>query len=471
MSANDNFPAAHEIDGSTYIKYHGSESHVTIPEGITAIGDSAFAGCGFLRSVTIPEGVTELGPSAFEGCRRLERVHIPDTVTVIRFAAFEGCASLTSITIPEGVTAIEKWTFKDCASLTSMVLPQTVTELCNSAFRDCYELRDIQIPEGVTAIGESSFRSCTALTSISLPDSIKSIGKLAFRDCVHLESISLHESTAIGEEAFMGCPNLSIHKRSAAPKKAPAPAPKLPKRKAVLDDWLIIDGVLSSYSGTASHVEIPSTVTEISSFAFGKRSDILGITVPHTVTEIGEGCFKGCENLAEATVVEGSYAHTYFAQLGIPCRFVDAEPTEAPASPSEDSIEELWLDVAETERLRHEAEEAERRQREAEEAERLRIEKEAAEMLRRTEEAKAQKKVKEAEKPPETELMRQKRRETAALRKRYDALYDDIARQDYIIMTNSGMFGQAARNRKEAEKRRASLQAQMNREFPKGRPK
>ena len=71
----------------------------------------------------------------------------------------------------------------------------------------------------------------------------------------------------------------------------------------------------------------------------------------------------------------------------------------------------------------------------------------------------------------EAEQEKQKRRELAAQRKQYDKLYDEIARQDYIIATNSGLFGQSARNRKDAEKRRAALQSHLKREFPNGRPK
>ena len=44
MSVIESPAAAHEIIGSTYLKYHGTHAHVTVPEGITAIGDSAFAG-------------------------------------------------------------------------------------------------------------------------------------------------------------------------------------------------------------------------------------------------------------------------------------------------------------------------------------------------------------------------------------------------------------------------------------------
>ena len=298
-----------------------------------------------------------------------------------------------------------------------------------------------------------------------------------------MEHVSIHERTVLSEDAFSRCPLLHLEKRSDAPKLKAPPKQTPPRRKAIVDDWLIIDGVLCSYSGTDAHVEIPHGVTSISGFAFRDRSTITSITVPETVTELDDHCFTGCDNLTEAIVTEGSAAHDYFTKLGIPCRFTDSAPAvPAPAEQEDHGIDDLRLDIADTQRLRKEAEEAEQQQREAEaEAERLRLEAEEAERLRKeAEEAakrpadpmEAERMRREAEQQQfEAEQARQKRKEAAARRKQYDKLYDEIARQDYIIATNSGLFGQSARNRKDAEKRRAALQAQLKREFPNGRPK
>ena len=245
MSDNEHIPAVHEISGTTYVKYHGTDAHVTIPDEITVIGDSAFAGCTFLKSITLPHGITVIEPSAFEGCYRLREIDLPDSVTAIRFAAFEGCASLEHIALPEGIIAIEKWTFKDCAALTSISLPSSLKELSSSAFRDCCELRDISLPESLLSIGETAFRGCTALTDLVIPDSVKTIGKLAFRDCTHLEHVSIHERTVLSEDAFSRCPLLHLEKRSDAPKLKAPPKQTPPRRKAIVDDWLIIESAIS----------------------------------------------------------------------------------------------------------------------------------------------------------------------------------------------------------------------------------
>ena len=54
-----------EVEGTVLKKYNGDtwrnsdSSDVIVPSGITEIGESAFAGCGKLKSVNIPDGIDE----------------------------------------------------------------------------------------------------------------------------------------------------------------------------------------------------------------------------------------------------------------------------------------------------------------------------------------------------------------------------------------------------------------------------
>ena len=70
-----------------------------------------------VRSVTIPEGVTCIGDGAFSECHALLSVQIPDTVLTIEKGAFYHCDQLGSVFIPDYVTEIGDDPFNCCFSL------------------------------------------------------------------------------------------------------------------------------------------------------------------------------------------------------------------------------------------------------------------------------------------------------------------------------------------------------------------
>jgi uncharacterized protein YjdB len=97
---------------------------------ISSIPDNAFSvisGLGNpLVGITIPDGVTSIGRSAFHYCGKLASVIIPNSVTSIGDSAFNQCSSLVSITIPSSVTKIGSFAFRDCYSLTSITFQGTI---------------------------------------------------------------------------------------------------------------------------------------------------------------------------------------------------------------------------------------------------------------------------------------------------------------------------------------------------------
>ena len=184
---------------------------VAIPDSVISIRDSAFSCCKSLTSITIPDSVTSIGDETFSSCVSLTSVTIPDSVTSIGDSAFSSCVSLTSVTIPDSVTSIGNIAFSFCTSLTSITISDSVTSIGDGAFYACYSLTSITIPDSVTSIGDWAFSSCTSLTSITIPDSVTFIGDSAFDFCESLTSVSIPDSvTFIGDNAFSGCPNLIL---------------------------------------------------------------------------------------------------------------------------------------------------------------------------------------------------------------------------------------------------------------------
>ncbi|MGM9599566.1 MAG: leucine-rich repeat protein, partial [Faecousia sp.] len=268
--------------------YRSSIKSITIGNGVTSIGNSAFYKCTGLTSITIPDSVTSIGTWAFAYCTGLTSITIPDSVTSIGNGAFAYCTGLTSITIPDSVTSIGNYAFCKCTGLTSITIPDSVTSIGDEAFEGCTGLTSISvsdgnarydsrndcngiietatntliagcknttIPDSVTSIGYAAFSSCTGLTSVTIPDSVTSIGNSAFWGCTGLTSVTIPNSvTSIGNYAFCKCTGLTS-------------------------------------------VTIPDSVTSIGKYAFWDCTGLTSIAIPDSVTSIGNYAFHGCTGL------------------------------------------------------------------------------------------------------------------------------------------------------------------------------
>jgi len=189
--------------------YKGNDPHVTIPEGVTAIGAYAFSGSKSLKSITLPDSLTVIVGSAFFSCESLQSITIPEGVTSIGTTAFYGCKALQNITLPNSLTAIGDMAFNGCYSLKSIHIPNSVTSIGDRAFGVCINLENVTLPSSLLYIGNYMFYECSKLQSIDIPESVNYIGPSAFKGCSALKSLHIPEGvTFIGGEAFSGCNGL-----------------------------------------------------------------------------------------------------------------------------------------------------------------------------------------------------------------------------------------------------------------------
>ena len=186
----------------------------TVPQTVTKIGDSAFAGCTQLTAITLPAGLRELGSGAFSGCTALTGVALPDSLTALGYGAFANCTALTAVEFPAGITPAS-WRsgssmLRNCTSLRSVKLPKTVPFLDDDFFAGCTALEQIVLPDSVTKIGSNLFNGCTALTDVTLSTNLQAIPANTFYGCVSLQKlVAPYAVTKIGKNAFANCTSLT----------------------------------------------------------------------------------------------------------------------------------------------------------------------------------------------------------------------------------------------------------------------
>ena len=159
---------------------------------------------------------------------------------------------------------------------------------------------DIIIPayyneKPVTGIGAQAFDRCVGLTSITIPDSVTSIGDRAFSDCTGLTSITIPNGvTSIGQGAFRGCTGLtSITIPFVGAEKNGAGNTHFGYIFAV---WY--DNESANYVPNSLKTVVITVGSDIDSFAF---SGLTSITIPESVTYIGDFAFYDCTGLTSIT--------------------------------------------------------------------------------------------------------------------------------------------------------------------------
>ncbi len=199
------------------------------------------------------------------------------------------------------ITSISYGAFIECSGLTTVVIPNSVTSIGEGAFYNCSGLNTVSIPNSVSSIGSSAFNNCSGLTSVTIPNSVSSIGSSAFYNCSGLTSVTIPNSvTSIGSHAFYKIKNIVYDGTASG---CPWSAYTI---NGIFDgDFIYTDEnktQLTAYTGKGGIVTIPNTVTLIGNNAFEKCSDLKSIVIPNSVISIGSYAFNGCSGLSTVTI-------------------------------------------------------------------------------------------------------------------------------------------------------------------------
>ena len=258
-----------------------------------------------IKSVIIENSVTSVGDSAFEYCTNLTSVKIPNSVTSIGDYAFDGCTSLTSVTIPNSVTSIGLGAFSDCTSLTSIEVSdnnKNYASVDGVLFnKDKSELitypagkadSEYVIPNSVTNIGDFAFYGCTSLTIVTIPNSVISILLGTFDDCTSLTSIDVEKDNP----TYLSQDGVLFNKDKS--ELITYPAGKTDSTYIIPDGVTIIAYAFDSCKNL-TRVTIPNSVTNIGNGAFEDCTSLTSINIGNSVTSIGNDAFSGCTSLKD----------------------------------------------------------------------------------------------------------------------------------------------------------------------------
>lgn len=200
-----------------------SESRTLVIEGSGAMTDWIYGSpwSKNIIQVSLPDGLTTIGQNAFNECTDLTNITIPNSVIAINDAAFYR-SGLVSIEIPSNVASIGELALCECWNLQSIDVAAN-----NSNYRSiggvlfnkqattliqCPNARDLtsyKIPSSVLHIGISAFSYCN-VGNLVIPDNVQTIGEGAFHSCVSTSVIIGDGVISIGEEAFRYCSLRSI---------------------------------------------------------------------------------------------------------------------------------------------------------------------------------------------------------------------------------------------------------------------
>ena len=364
-----------ELNIGNYAFYNNNKlTELTVPARVVSAGEYAFSGARNLKTLTFENRSLPLtlGMYAFYD-NALTGIYVltAEDWLLITFAnaysnpLYTGSAVLyvnnepiSAVDVPYGITAISAYAFYNCSTLTSIIFSNTVTSVGNNAFYNCVSLTDVEMTESVATVDANVFAQCASLKNVTIPTdsftqfvrlfgttgftgaqevkdpsntkfyvpktlkSIKLIGGNVisvnkFYKFSMLEEITIPAGiTAIEDNAFVGCENISVV-----------------YYEGDINGWMAISfantnsnpayyGAELYFGGElVEELEIPSGISTINPYAFAGCVSLKSLIINENVTSISNYAFYGCTGLEyiyfnAASISSVDYSNYIFSNAG-----------------------------------------------------------------------------------------------------------------------------------------------------------
>jgi len=217
---------------------------------------------------------TNIYSGAFRNCGKLATAEMA-SATNLGTEAFINCSALTSVTIgKDGGSEVKtgSYVFYNCGNLETANL-YNVKIIGSHMFNKCGKLKNLTV-KGTNEVYPYAFANCVSLPGVDIESAAK-IWDNAFNGCTALATVTLNNATEIGDTAFYNC------------------------------------GITT--------LTIPKIV-KIGSLAFQNCNVLTSVSLPASLTTLGERAFTTCEALESITVgddtMNGGSAN-YFSTDGV----------------------------------------------------------------------------------------------------------------------------------------------------------
>ncbi len=294
---------------SPWAQYYYNDIRIAkIEEGITYIGDNAFAQCFNLQYVYMPDSVEYISESAFVGCDFDGWLTFSCSADSYSYKyAIEHSIVIDGdmyydLPVAEGSFNDISWTLWTDGSLFvtgNGDIPDYTYQFA-PWYDYCDHIKTVNISDGIERIGEFAFQYCTNLRDIYIPNSVNEIAISAFFDLDF-------------ENLIIFCEEDTEAERYALEHNIYADVTRYDENGQIGENisWKLENGVLE-LSGKGDMDDFPSfnirydTVTKIAvndgissvgADAFAFFINVTEIELAHTVSKIKDGAFSSCYSL------------------------------------------------------------------------------------------------------------------------------------------------------------------------------